>query len=222
MTAPRIAKVFSHPRSGTHFFGAWLKANFYQNLDVTGRGGGAGHWANRFHIPGYSHAKLLGDHRFWRGDKDCFYVFRDGRDVAVSVWRTKKFQHPSWSKLSFAEFLRRPLDWRGTPNFRPSGKDNPRETIAEHWCSHLKSWADKQGVCYARFEDLKFEPEQVAEYVSKFLGTTLDDLRIITELVGVLPHEGKAGKWHEHFSNEDLEFFYSKAPINFWGLDDRG
>lgn len=75
------------------------------------------------------------------------YLYRDGRDVALPLWRTKGFQPAEWHGLSFAEFLRTPLDWWETPGQPARG---PRVTIAEHWRLHLDSWYNAPDTLFIR------------------------------------------------------------------------
>ena len=135
MAGRGVVSVYSHPRSGTNFAAACLQMNFYPTANLRGRGGRAGHWAARFRIPGYPWARLCGGHGFYReGRGRCVYVYRDGRDVAVSVFRTKGFLHPDWGALTFSEFLRTPLDWKGTPYARVLESSH----VAERHKAHLR------------------------------------------------------------------------------------
>lgn len=210
-----VARVYSHPRSGTHLLAATLERCFFPDVDLTGGAGWAGHWAGRFQVSEKAYAGLIGNHRRWDASPGkCIYLLRDGRDVAVSFWRTKAFQHPSWRGLSFSEYLRKPLNWENSPGFKAS----PGLTIAEHWLSHLKSWRGHDNVHYVRFEELLSKPEETLRHIGKFLETEPKTLELPAKLVGLMPNEGRVGVWHEYFSDEDLSFFYSKVPPDYWGL----
>lgn len=43
----KVIKVYSHPRSGTHFLEAFLARNFYAGKDLKVEEGLWGHWSNR-------------------------------------------------------------------------------------------------------------------------------------------------------------------------------
>lgn len=209
-----LPKVYSHPRSGTAFLGATLKKCFFQNIDTTGDGGHVGHWANRVSTSGTPYGKLIGDHSFWGGQKGI-YIYRDGHDVAVSLWRTKTLQNPDNYLLSFTEFLHKPLSWRGLP----SQPDNSDLTIAGHWSEHLDSWHGRPGVLMVRFEDLIIRPAEVLQAIGDHLGLVPDGLEPERALVGLEPHEGQIGTWREFFTKDDLEFFYSQVqPEDHWGF----
>lgn len=217
MATPEGVRVYSHPRSGTNFLMALLRANFYRDVKEWRSGGKWGHWANRQSMgpvkPGFT---LWGDHGPWKEKLGkCFYVYRDGRDVALSFWRSKAFQHPDWGGLSLSEYLRRPLDWLWTPGGRARG---PKRTIAEHWRMHLGRWERKPGVCYIRYEDLVLEAGREMGRIASFLNVKLGGVRFVNELVGHSPNEGKVGVWRDHFTDADLDFFFSHVDGSFWGL----
>src|SRR5690349_243058 len=96
-----IVKVYSHPRSGTHFLMSLLYRNFFRGreLGVSMRPTMAGHWSRqragesqsfvldgkrstgeRFEIP---YAELFGSHALQPPESKsrAIYVVRDGRDV---------------------------------------------------------------------------------------------------------------------------------------------
>lgn len=217
MATPKIVKVFSHPRSGTRFFQTLLKANFYQNVDTWRKGGRAGHWANRQVVGASPVSKLWGDHGPWREKYGkCFYVYRDGRDVALSFWRSKMMQHPDWHRLSLSEYLRRPLDWKWTPG----GQSKSEMTIAEHWRMHLGRWKKKPGVCYVRYEDLVLNTEGEIRRIARFLNVKISKVHSVNKLVGHSPNEGLVGAWRRHFTDADLNFFLSHVERSFWGMWD--
>lgn len=213
------AKVYSHPRSGTHLLMASLERNFYQDVDTAMRGGKTGHWANRRDAEPTAWGEMFGSHRFYHEaqkwpDAAMFYVYRDGRDVAVSLWNAKAMQHPDWAGLTFSEFLQRPLDWRGTPGRGA----RPRLTIGEHWRAHLESWADKPDVMYVCYETLVLYPYSVLMRAGAFVeACCIDELVPVRELVGVTPNRGRIGEWATVFSAEDTIYWHSVVEFGFWG-----
>jgi len=212
-------KVHSHPRSGTHLLAACLKLNFYPDVNLGRDVAGIGHWSQRVKVGGFAWIKLLGGHNFWNGQTRGVYVYRDGRDVAASLFRSKRFLNRKWAGMTFAEFLREPLDWRGSPAQRAE----PGPTIAEHWRAHLESWLPRPGVVGVRYEDLCTLPNMTLEGVREALGLEHQGKYTVPqELVGVLPNEGRIGAWRDYFDADDVAFFFERVPGNFWGLWDGG
>ena len=216
-----MIQVYSHPRSGTNLLMAFIAKNFYPGRDLTGKGGVMGHWVDPVPSPSpWSNGALFGSHRFYDEgviDGPACYIYRDGRDVAVSLWRTKAFLHPDWRDISFSEFLRRDLDWTGSPG---SGIWYGAP-IAEHWMSHLWSWyhACSADVLLVRYEDLVLEPAKVRAPIARHCDLTpTPELVRIEERVGPFPHEGQIGAWRRFFSDEDLAHFHQSAPPDFWGF----
>lgn len=208
-------KVFSHPRSGTNLLAALLKANFYPELDLGLPSAVWGHWANRVAMePVPPYLKLFGGHQVQPAMRvPAVYIYRDGRAVAVSTWRSENFLHPEMAKLSFSEFLRTNLDWEGSPGF----KADPGHTIVGSWYKHVGSWVPTTevnvnllAVCY---ETLVEAPELVLDDIASYFGLPRPDPFIrLEERVGPSTHEGKIDTWKKHFTDEDLEFFHQTVP----------
>ena len=225
-----LIRVYGHPRAGNNLVCAFLAINFYpsENFVTFGR---VGHWRNRVLNQRNEYGKLAGTHLFHHDVKNkvvhpCIYVYRDGRAVALSLWRTKHFQPPEWEELTFSEFLRKPLDWGGSPG-NPKGFEQP---IAAHWRFHLQSWQNapefvdgEPAVLKVRFENLVLHPDKVRKRIAKWSGLKpVRGLKLVTEKVGWFPHEGKIDTWREYFADGDLEYFYKLAPRPFWGYHNLG
>jgi bile-salt sulfotransferase len=218
LLAPPLPFVASHPRSGTHLLLAYLRTNFYPDVDLDLRRSHRvwGHWADR---------QAFGDlvpnglfrttHEFpssrWRDrSRPTVYIFRDGRAVALSLWRSSHFVNPAWEGITLAEFLRRKLDWEGTPGRRST----PRETIAEHWSRHVCAWhsAPYPRCVTIRYEELVLEPERVLERLQagfRFLRRPKAPRRV-EHKVGIAPNQARIDAWKEVFTPEDVEFFESR------------
>ena len=149
-------------------------------------------------------------------DGPACYIYRDGRDVAVSLWRTKAFLHPDWRDISFSEFLRRDLDWTGSPGSGIWYGDS----IASHWFNHLCCWGHiPNKALIVRFEYLLLRPAKVRTAIARrFNLTPTPEIVKVEELVGPFPHEGQIGAWRRFFSDEDLDHFHQSAPPDFWGF----
>lgn len=219
-----MIKIYSHPRSGTHFLEAFLAKNFYADLNLSIKPIKWGHWANRQILQdGNPYGKLFGSHLFpiqVRTKRPSIYIYRDGRAVAYSVWKTPNFLHPELEGISFSEFLRTKIDWEGSP----SNKVQPRFTIAEHWYNHVEAWnrTNEKNLLIVRYEDLKMHPHMVYDKVAKYLNPIKYPLfkilrpshkvSPIDKPIGLLPNKAKVNAWEEVFNHKDLEFFYSILP----------
>ena len=208
----KIIKIYSHPRSGTNYLGALLKENFYSkvNLEVSGKWG---HWNHRatFKNP-VKHGKLFGSHSFNFGENNHpkIYIYRDGRPVALSVWKSKNFNNINIKNITFSDYLKYKLDWEGTPGV----KTTPKNNIIEHWERHVNTWINyvekNTNIMKIRYEDLVGNTQTTLDSISKFYGLTYDtEFKNINSLVGPSPNSGKINEWKKYYSKEDEEFFFN-------------
>jgi hypothetical protein len=226
----RTIKVYSHPRSGTHFVENFLGHNFYLGQDLSLKPITWGHWSNRLEKrEGNPYGRLFGGHGFptesiINSYQPIVYIYRDGRAVAYSVWKTPNFLNAEQSQLSFSAFLRTPLDWKGSPGKRV----NRGEIISQHWYNHVDAWhqaaRENQNILIVRYEDLKNNPRNVYDAVkAKFfkfrLPTSANMVRIDTP-VGLLPNRATVHAYEKVFSDEDLMFFRNSIPSEkyLWDL----
>ena len=216
-------KIYSHPRSGTHFLEAFLAENFYKNQDLSSNGPiYFGHWSNKILLEaGEPYHKLFGSHFFPEDSKftkKMIYIYRDGRAVIASIYNSR-FYHKDWGDLSFSEFLRKEIDWYGGLGQQKSTKIN----IVEHWYKHAEAWVGLQNkhLLKVRFEDLKEHPEKVyldickKHYPKKYWRAKifgLHDVNPISKKVGLAPNKATIHSWKNLFSESDLAFFYSQIP----------
>lgn len=211
-----LLKVYSHPRSGTHFLEAFLAQNFYSSIDLSIPEITWGHWSNRkVKLDGNPYGKLFGNHYF--ADKNInntpkVYIVRDGRAVAYSVWKTPNFLHKDISNMTFKTFLRTPIDWHGSPSI----KSEMNLPILEHWAQHVKSWYDlaehNNNVLILKYEDLINEPYKQYLNIHKhfFKKTKIrheSKLKIIEKPVGLLPNKAQIDSWRDVFEEEDLLYY---------------
>jgi hypothetical protein len=212
-----LVKVYSHPRSGTHFLEAFLAQNFYKKEDLSIDKITWGHWSNRkVKEEGNLYGKLFGHHYFpsqSKFKKPGIYIVRDGRAVAYSVWKTSNFLHKDIdSQISFSDFLKMPLDWKGSP----SKKSGSILTIFEHWAKHCNEWLElskrEKGLLVIFYEDLVNKPYETYSIIKNFhfkFKRKISDKELdpITKPTGLLPNEAKIDSWKEEFSNVDQELF---------------
>lgn len=213
-----LLKVYSHPRSGTHFLEAFLAENFYKNKDLNIPNVIWGHWSNRKeNTKGNPYGKLFGNHHFAdknNNTKPKLYIYRDGRAVAYSVWKTNNFIHKDLEGISFSEFLKTKIDWHGTP----AVKTQPKYTIIEHWQLHVHSWLDlaktDENLLILKYEDLIDDPYKQYEKIhSKFFRRkrklTKEKIDIIKKPLGLLPNKGTKDAWENIFTEKDLNLYDS-------------
>lgn len=210
-----MIQVYSHPRSGTNYLAALIAQNFYPDKDMSTPAGEIGHWAARVVVGSNPYGALFGGHRLYYGQKvHGVYVYRDGRDVALSLWRTKAFLHPGWADIPLSVFLRTYLDWRGSPGHRERG--DRHLTILEHWQLHLTLWR-RSGAMLIRYEDAVRDPLATLVGIARRFGLGSFQFRRVDEPVGWYPNEGQAGTWRAYFSPDDIELAHALVPPDFWG-----
>jgi bile-salt sulfotransferase len=216
-------KIYSHPRSGTHFLEAFLAENFYRDINLSSDGPiYYGHWSNKILLEtGEPHHKLFGSHFFpdkSKIKKNSIYIYRDGRDVIASIWNSK-FYNKEWEGITFSEFLKRDLDWLGGPG----QKENIKMNIVQHWFKHVDDWhkVKSENLLILNFEDLKKHPEKNYKVICKkffpykYLKGRLvgfKNIDPIKQKVGLAPNKAKIKSWETLFNKEDLDFFFKQLP----------
>lgn len=218
-----LIRIYSHPRSGTHFLEKFVGLNFYPNLDLEQKPIEWGHWSNRqVNKEGYAYQKLFGNHFFppkgYNLEGKCIYIVRDPRAVAYSIWNTPGFLNIKDSRLSFSEFIRAKLDWNGSPAF----KAVPKLNIAQHWGYHVANWTKhsirRKNILIVRYEDLKLQPEKVyLDILRRFFQFSFikqkfspSKVKEVKEKTGLLPNAASVDAWKSIFTSEDELFFISQ------------
>ena len=230
MRSHRLPRIFSHPRSGTNFLGATIKENIYPDVDLSNTGGQCGHWENRTKIGAVPFGKLFGSHvfpgRILRSNRwceiPCIYIFRDGRAVVLSVWRSAGFLNPQMKHMRFSRYLRTKIDWNGSPGSRVI---TPKENIIQHWFRHVKAWhrfENRHDLLIVRYEHLLLNLDEQLNRIREFLGLSKRyATKQVKQLVGPSPHaDPKIGTWKQFFKEKDLKYFHSIVPPNcpfLWG-----
>jgi len=215
-----LVKVASHPRSGTHLAEAFIAKNFYPERDLAVRPVQWGHWSSRqVDQAGNPYGRLFGGHGFGDpvplGRAPAVYIYRDGRAVARSIWRSPHFlSAETKARVTFDEFVRSPLDWHAAPEIRATDP----VTIAVHWHRHVTSWLEmaqtNQRILVVRFEQLVLEPEVVHRQLHErfFSSQELRPLVRIDERVGIVPNDGQIDSWRQAFSTETNAAFCDQLP----------
>ncbi|WP_310992300.1 sulfotransferase domain-containing protein [Aequorivita marina] len=218
---PELVRVYSHPRSGTHFLEAFIAQNFYRKKDLNIPNVKWGHWSNRKEkLEGNPYGKLFGNHYFANQNintKPKIYIIRDARAVAYSVWKTNNFIHKDLDGISFSDFLRTKIDWKGSP----SNAVEPDCNILEHWVLHTESWLklakSDTNLLVIHYEDLVDLPyEQYLKIHSRFFSRSKklkeDKIDKVKKPLGLLPNKGTKDSWREVFGQEDEAYFFSIVP----------
>ncbi len=216
-------KIYSHPRSGTHFLESFLAENFYRDENLSSDGPiYYGHWSNKILLEtGEPHHKLFGSHFFpdkAKINSKSIYIYRDGRDVIASIWNSK-FYNKEWEGISFSEFLRKDLDWYGGLGQKQDVKMN----IVQHWYKHVYDWhkVNNENLLILNFEDLKNNPNKLYKKICKeffpfkyFKGKLVGFGKVdpIKRKVGLAPNKAKINSWETLFNAEDLDFFIKQIP----------
>lgn len=222
-----LIQIYSHVRSGTHFLEEFLAENFYSNK--RSQLGFApmmwGHWSDRKLDPGGAPlGKLFANHFFPDHSKNksieapSIYIYRDGRSVALSTWKTPNFKNKTLEGISFSDYLRTNIDWVGSPSARV---EKPHETIIEHWKRHVEAWTSEQNsnLLLVRYEDLAQKPEAIAKEISyKFSLEPPETIKTVNRPTGLLPNKASMDDWKNYFTEEDLRLFFSIVGKNFIGV----
>lgn len=224
-------KVNGHVRSGNHALAALLHRAFFPAL--SGRkviNSGTGHWtdrkpAARYQVDGrpdvnpevtIPYADILGDHRFPTpgGPLRIVYIIRDGRDVALSMFRWPKMAAPRG--MSFNQWIHADIDWRGTPGHRTPTRHG--YTVWHHWRDHVQAWAEEPGVLPVFYDDLVLAPHAVVKAVALHFDITPVDGWAPPGMTGW--NAGKTPRvaaWKREMSEPDRDFFDSIVPYDFIG-----
>ena len=154
------------------------------------------------------------------------YVYRDGRDVMVSLYYYMKQFRGDFADLSFSDFLRMDNELDGEPTMsRPA-----------FWAHHVQTWLAQPNLVSVGYESLETDYEATVQRMADFLQIRLDSplqsihvqkqkqnksfgnrllnkVGLKSEKVSsaVSPRKGKSGDWRNHFSDDDLGFFMTEA-----------
>ncbi len=219
-------RVYTFPRSGTHWLMSLLYARFYgsQNLASPSR-----HKTHIFYnwkgpgidMPWYA---LLGGHWYhpdnvpWKGrgkqeglahtdPSRAVYLYRDGRDVAVSNWKmfVKAFlDDPETADkpgIPFTRFMAE-VSHGGAPLNPVASTDR---NVVWHWS--VRKWLESGMYC-VRYEDLVKDLEGTLAKIAVHFDLKPDPLPVQYDTnisIGFRPSAGpRVGKWRKVFSEADL------------------
>jgi len=218
-----LVKVYSHPRSGTHFLEAFLARNFYKTKDLSVDNVTWGHWSDRrIKEEGNPYGKLFGNHYFGfenQNNAPKIYIYRDGRAVAYSVWKTPNFITRQGADITFNDFLSQQIDWSGTP----ARKAEPEHTIFQHWAKHVTSWKklseNDENLLIIKYEDLVDDPYNVYQQIhSKFFSKQrmlkANQVDVVKKPLGLLPNKGIKNAWVDEIDAKNDYSFKKMIQAN--------
>jgi hypothetical protein len=212
-------KVYGFPRSGNHLLMELLGRNLYNGADLSSPGGEVGHWADRVKVGGPQFGALTGHHGPPENydPRSSVYVYRDGRAVAASLYRSDHFKHPEWAGMTFSEFIREPLDWA----WSPGAKANRGKTVVEHWLEHLQLWKNAPAAYKVQYEWMTQEPGCVLDMIASRMNLPLvQELDAPDTLVGWFPSGGMRDGWRDLWGYDELDYWWSVVPKGFYGVSD--
>lgn len=154
-----------------------------------------------------------------------FYVYRDPRDVMLSMWRYLNTLH--WYEgpktVSPKELIRQ----------QPSGRLlryqwNQEPSMIHRWRTHVDGWTlgvpenMRSRVTLIRFKDLAQNFEQVIRSIGQFFDSPSSFEKPSLNDSSVLPHLGLVGGHKDVFDAEDLKLFRDIAgpTMDRLGFDD--
>ena len=167
-------------------------------------------------------------------ESDLVYVYRDGRDVLVSLYYYMRHYDPGMREVSFSDFIRMESQFDAIP------ASEHRLNRVEYWKFHVEGWLKQSAMSKVSYEDLHANYEAVVKVLATRLGReTAADIksvdfrsskypssklhRLALGMVrmirsrssgtssAILPRKGVIGEWRRHFSHQDISFFNSIA-----------
>ncbi len=222
---PLDLKVYSHPRSGTHFLGCALYLNFELRAEAARvereyfrkeQPRFLGLDGESEDVPWASIAAHRDVHRFRENVSDCaqarLYLVRGCKEVLASVyhWRLMRNHRDepllSDEQLSFEEFLRRPLGWSESVHQRTENDFTP----VEHWAYHTSTWLDS-GEFWVRYEDLVRDYESTLKLVEERFGL----VRKPEAMDAFLPVPGRVG-YNPTSARDRAASMWTERTVNLW------
>jgi hypothetical protein len=143
-----------------------------------------------------------------------FYIYRDPRDVMVSMWRylNRLPWHEGPKTESPKELIRA----------QPSGNMlryqwDQEPTMIHRWRTHVDSWTNgmpdiaRSRLTLIRFKDLATNYEQTIQSIGEVLGEPKGFERPGLNDSSILPNQGAVGAYKNVFDSDDLKLFRAIA-----------
>jgi len=165
-------------------------------------------------------------------DAKVIYVFRDGRDVLVSLYNYMKSFDKETRGASFHEFIRM------VNNFDNDGYEGDVNRV-EYWSYHVEGWLNNNDCLFLKFDEIKNDYEKTLCKISEFIGVPLNDnivdirrsgveananyfgrvkekiKKIVSsnKITSVNFRKGVVGGWKEYFDDNDEAFFEEMSGV---------
>lgn len=234
--------VASHRRSGTHFTIDTLFNNFdcfnmfegkpYLNLDSKDNTNSPpeGRFILKTHstsdIKHFLKSKVPQNNSQITdllSNSKIIYVYRDGRDVLLSLYNYQKKFDKSLDGVSFSDFIRQ-------DNTYEKHIIKEKMSRAKFWANHVNNWSKRNDVLLICFDELKENLESVIVKMELFIGeksknslinvslSKKEDNDLIDRKISVVRssisfNKGVSGGWREYFTKDDLDFFNIETSI---------
>lgn len=189
--------IIGHRRSGNHFLWHLLKSNFGTDIFSPSK---------KFQFTYHRPLKDSNPEALMKS-KNCIYLVRDCRDTLVSSWYYWRAGKESgygvkeiFEKLTFSQYLHGNIPEKGSLFSDP----------IKHWLDYIE-WTNI--LFTVKFEDLKMNLEKTIKDISDYfkLPLIVNEVRTVDNLVGHATRKGIIGDWKNHFTDEDLDYFWKRA-----------
>lgn len=174
--------------------------------------------------------RLLRYVRSLAAESDVVYVYRDGRDVLVSLYYYMRNYDRGIRKVPFSHFIRMQNRFDTMP------RSKHRFNRVESWKFHVEGWLEQSAVSSISYEDLYRDYEMAVMALATRLGLEIEAnvkpialphsgylssrlhglARRVAHMMrgqssatssAILPRKGITGEWVRHFSDQDISFF---------------
>lgn len=173
-------------------------------------------------------------HGHWPYDKrlrQVTFVIRDGRDTMVSFYFFHKLMHDAGETTILRHLYPSGADLNdirsNLPRFIEHAFTSPMG-VRSDWATYNRSWSDRPGVVYVRYEALRAHPGEELDRICRTLGRPSPPERIaasvrrwsMDQLTGRTPgtedrssvvRKGAVGDWRSAFSDESCSIFAELA-----------
>lgn len=166
-------------------------------------------------------------------DSRKIYIYRDGRDVMVSMYNYMMKFNKTIESLSFSEFIR-------MKNEFDAESYNSTMNRVEYWAYHINTWREVDDVLWLKYDEFKSNLEEALSKVAKHIDQPVPDCIVDirrenesftqkwvkrltnkvlpdrfkkTRLTSVQFNKGGVGGWQSYFSDEDLDYFNKYAAV---------
>lgn len=147
------------------------------------------------------------------------YVYRDGRDVMVSLYHYQKSFNEKTKNQTFSEFLRDPC------GYDKHCHGNKTYSKPQFWAEHVDHWIQQSDIQIVKYDEFIEDSSVVLDKVSTAFNFELVDqlvdltmqknngkivknnARAINKRTSVSFRGGRIGDWEETFSESDLDYF---------------